>query len=176
MNTQDNIESMYLLRSGITIFNTQNDAMDQLISQLTQTIPAKLMLVTDITGQILAAAGDRGTINLVALGTLLASDIAASKEVARITGEYQDGQIILREGHDYTTFLLEAGPHLILFAQIPNDVPLGWGRLNMCKAANKLEKVVSVYTEEEIDIDDIVVDDVDLPDLIGEKLNELWGK
>jgi predicted regulator of Ras-like GTPase activity (Roadblock/LC7/MglB family) len=170
--TEDNVSS-FELRSGITIFPTQDKAIYEVISNLALKLPAKFILVTAVTGQVISVAGDRGQIDLVALGSLVAGDLAASQEIARMSGEYQNFQIILREGEKTHTFISEAGPHLILFLQISDDVPLGWARLLVQEAARNIEKILDAL-QEDVESVDLGLEQEKLPDIFSGALDELW--
>ncbi len=174
MNQGEDIKGLYELRSGITIFPSHDKAIDQVISTLSLKIPARFILLTTVTGQVITAAGDRGQVDLVALGSLIAGDLAASQEIARITGEYHDYQTILREGENTHAFISEVGQRLILFVQIPNDVPLGWARLLIQEAARKLEEVLNTQPEA-LESLDLGSEQEKLPDLFSSALDELWS-
>ncbi len=161
------------LRSGITIFASQDTAIDNVLRELIERCPAKLALVTDVSGQIVSAQGDRGSINLVALGSLIAGDLAASQEIARITQQYQSCQMILREGQLANTFIGEAGPYLVLFVQVSKDVPLGWARLLITKSAKLLEDIINTPPES-VDNLDLGIGDQDLAESFSDALEALW--
>lgn len=173
MNQTENNENLFDLRSGITIFSSQDKAIDEEISNLVVKVPAKFILLTAVTGQVISVAGDRGQIDLVALGSLIAGDLAASQEIARITGEYQNFQIILREGEKTHAFISEAGPHLILFLQISEEVPLGWARLLIQETARNIEKILSALPED-VESLDLGLEKEELPDIFSGALDELW--
>jgi len=174
MNQGEDIKGLYELRSGRTIFPSHDKAIEEIISTLSLKIPARFILLTAITGQVITATGDRGQVDLVALGSLIAGDLAASQEIARITGEYDDYQTILREGENTHAFISEVGQNLILFVQIPNDVPLGWARLLIQEAARKLEEVLNTQPEA-LEALDLGSEQEKLPDLFSSALDELWS-
>lgn len=175
MKNQDEVvRSLYELQSGATIFSSQDKAIDQIISMLVVKVPAKFILLTAVTGQVITVAGDRGQIDLVALGSLIAGDLAASQEVARLIGEYQDYQMILREGKKTHAFISEAGPHLILFVQISRSVPLGWARMIIQEEAKKLERVLNTRPEK-VESLELGLEQDELPDLFSSALDELWS-
>ena len=64
--------------------------------------------------------------------------IAASREIARITQELEEHQIVLREGNSSYTMVTDAGPHLVLLAQVSSEVPMGWARMLVKEAALRL--------------------------------------
>ena len=175
MNSEKEFKNAYDLRSGITIYTSQDQAIDTIITSLVTKVPAKFVLVTAVTGQVISAAGDRGKTDLVSLGSLIAGDLAASQEIARLTGVYQEAQMVLREGEKTHSFIAEAGVHLILFVQVTDDVPLGWARIVIREAAKKLEDVLNTHPEN-METLDLGAVGVDLPDLFSDALDELWSQ
>jgi len=137
----------YRLRSGIAIFPAQELALQQIVADLLNQLPARFILLSDVAGQIICAKGEHEGINLVALSSLMAGDLAASQEIARLTGEYQDYQLILREGQTSHTVISEAGQNLIVLAQVTHDVPLGWVRIQMQQAVRHLAEQMETPTE-----------------------------
>lgn len=166
--------SLINLRCGISIFPSQDKAFDQILSDLLNKAPARFILLTDISGQIISACGERGKADLVALGSLAAGDLAASQEIARISsGEYQENQMIMREGTKMHTIIYKTGPYLILLLQITSDVPLGWVRFLVKQAAVKINLVLTSDPEK---VDDCVSEfkNSDLQEQVADLFNDLW--
>ncbi|MCB0164342.1 MAG: roadblock/LC7 domain-containing protein [Anaerolineae bacterium] len=132
----------YSLRSGLTIYPSQDKLISQTLTELKQKLPAHLIVLVDVTGQVVSAQGEQKNVDLVSLGSLIAGDLAASQEIARLTGQYQDNQMVLREGQNIHTFIIEAGIHLAMLVQVAESVPLGWGRMLTVKSAQRLSEIV----------------------------------
>jgi predicted regulator of Ras-like GTPase activity (Roadblock/LC7/MglB family) len=167
----------YQMRSGLRIFPSHEQAFDRILTELVQRLPAHFVLLTDVAGQIVVSKGDHEKINLVALGSLMAGDLAASQEIARLTGEYQDYQIILREGQSSHTLISEASNYLALLVQITNDVPLGWARMCVQKACRDLALKLAESDHlgiEEAPLEIMTESDADLSDLFSQALDDLW--
>jgi predicted regulator of Ras-like GTPase activity (Roadblock/LC7/MglB family) len=169
----------YNLRSGISVFPEQQKAIDKILVNLRQELPAHFLLLGDVTGQIVQARGERDNIDLVALGSLMAGDLAASQEIARLTGEYQNYQMILREGSSKHTFISEVGHHLILLVQVSNDVPLGWARKFIQRTVRQVEDIMA-NTPLEVQQPGLekqlapMLNQEDLPGLFSDALDDLW--
>lgn len=181
MKNRDFNEGHYTLRSGITIYPSQNKAIEQVVTELIQKVPARFVLLVDVTGQVILARGEQGRVDLIALGSLVAGDLAASQEIARLTGEYQDHQMVLREGHTVHTFIAEAGIHLAFLVQISNDVPLGWARMLIQQAARQLADLLSEPPAEArppapTDLFSAALGEEELSDLFSDALDELWSE
>jgi predicted regulator of Ras-like GTPase activity (Roadblock/LC7/MglB family) len=171
-------ESMlaYQLHNGLTIFPAQDQALDRVLIDLVQNIPAHFALLTDRSGQIVSFRGDRGRIDLVALGALVAGDLAASQAIAQITNEYSDYQMVLRQGQHNNAFLTEAGQHLILLAQVAAEVPLGWARVLVVEAARQLDIILSTPPElGEETTPKPELEQSDLTDLFSQALDSMWS-
>lgn len=168
--------SAYTLRSGITLYPSQNQAISRTMSLLVQKVPAHFALLTDVTGQVILARGEQENVDLIALGSLVAGDVAASQEIARLTDQYQDFQVVLREGKKMHTFILETGLYLVLFVQVSTEIPLGWARMAIKNSAQELAKIVADTPEEvsKKEISDDTLGQEDLPDLFSEALDDLW--
>lgn len=175
MKNSPPLESSYSLRSGLTIFPSQQEALDQVLTELAQKLPARFLLLADVTGQIISVRGEQHQIDIVALGSLVAGDLAASQEIARLTGQYESQQMVLREGQNVHTFITEAGHHLALFAQVSNDTPLGWARMLIKKVAGQLADIAATppKTDETQQLN-LELDQAELPDLFSDALDEMW--
>lgn len=166
---------VYTLRGGLTIFPEHHQALELLLANLVQKIPARFVLLSDVSGQLISSRGDTGRINMVALGSLVAGDLAASQEIARLIGEYQDHQMILREGQTAHTFITEAGHSLALLVQVSSEVPLGWARMLIQEAARNLAEIMERAPDEmKPTTPEPILAENDLPDLFNDALDELW--
>lgn len=168
-------QNIYTLRSGLTVFPEHYKIIDRVLTEVVQKIPARFVILTDVSGQLISARGDQGKTNLVALASLMAGDLAASQEIARLTDEYQDYQMILREGRTSHTFITEAGRHLALLVQVSADVPLGWARMIIQQTAHQLAEILDqeVTSTASPEPEPVLTED-DLPDLFDNALDNLW--
>ncbi|MEW5867696.1 MAG: hypothetical protein AB1894_00345 [Chloroflexota bacterium] len=173
MSSQNPWEEGVRLRGGITIYPSHEKALDRILGELVERCPAAFALLAEISGQLISIQGERGERDLIALASLAAGDLAASQEIARLTGEYKHHQLVLREGEKFNTFISESGPHLLVFVQVANEVPLGWARLLIREATRQLAKVID-HPAEEVEKLDLGLDDDKLSDLMGDALDALW--
>ncbi len=145
MNTE--LNNPIDLPSGFSLGPLQDDAIDHVLEELSEKCPAQFILLAEVSGQILSAKGERGSADLVALSSLVVGDLAASQEIARLTGQYENYQMILREGPEANTFISEAGSYLALYVRVGNNVPIGWARLLIQEASRQLAMVVLTHSE-----------------------------
>ena len=83
------------LSGGTTIYPEHMNLIECVLSDLVLNVPALFSLLTDTAGQNIAWDGEIGDTNLVTLGALIASDMAASQEIARVTSDYRNHHMIL---------------------------------------------------------------------------------
>ena len=167
------------LRSGSHVPTGNFEQIEQLADGLLRTTLARMVLVIDVSGQVVTARGKYDGVDLVVLGSLVAGDLAASQEIARLTGAYQDYQLVTREGIDSHSFIAEAGQNFVLFIQMGTDTPLGWARVQIRHAAEHLAKI-EVQKNQGIPgmiAAELAQEDgtTDLSDLFGEALDDLWS-
>ena len=171
-------QELHKLRCGVTILPEQSEAFARLTTELLTQVPANLVLLVDVAGQVVMTKGSHDNVDLIMLGSLVAGDLAASQEIARLTNQYQDYQIVLREGENFNTFIIEAGDYLALLVQVEREVPLGWARMVIKRMGQSLAQVMenaelSAETEAAFILDD---PNDELSDLFGEALDDLWGE
>lgn len=177
--TQKSNQNRYNLRSGLVLYPAQQEAIETLLTELVQRVPAQFILLADITGQVISTRGQKSPNNLVGLGSLVAGDLAASHEIARLTGQYEEYQMVLREGQTTHTFICEAGHHLALMVQISTETPLGWARMAISKAARQLTEIATSPPVEQM-AEAIPAEDLEpfrqdgLSNLFNDALDDLW--
>ena len=110
---------------------------------------------------------------MVALGSLIAGDLAASHQIAHLTGTYEERQVILREGKNCHILVTDAGRQMILFVLAGVEVPVGWLRLLGLEAARLLAKTVE-KTDEQGEGRRVELDEKSLADELDRALGNLW--
>lgn len=167
-------DNLIHLRTGITIYPSHDQAIEGLLDEFMSRCPAVFILLVDTTGLQIASRGDVSGMDLTALGSLVAADLAASQEITRITGHDRNNQLILREGTQINTFVCEAGRELALFIQVSRDVPLGWARLLIRGLSGQLSEIIATPAEH-LDELDLGLGDKQLSDLAEEALDSMWS-
>jgi predicted regulator of Ras-like GTPase activity (Roadblock/LC7/MglB family) len=164
----------HYVTTGLLLMPEHTQAIDQVLAALRRNAPASLVVLTARDGQFISAAGENvGAIDVVALGSLIAGDLAASHQIARLTGEYEDFQVILRQGRESHMLVTDAGPQMALFVLTSGDVPVGWLRLLGMSAARLLGKIVETGPSH-LDMRALGLDDKTLADQFGQVLGDLW--
>lgn len=161
------------LRGGLSISIQQMQTIQKCVNRLVDMVPAKYALVVDTSGQVVTSGGDKGIIDQAILGSLIAADLAASQEIAHLTGEFQEYQMILREGNKTNIIISEAGKHLILLALFSKETPIGWSRALIQKCSREIGAYTDVKIDDSVDVPPDVVDG-NLPELFNDALDQIW--
>ena len=159
----------------VILYPGHDKAFRKVLEELSQKCPTQFLLLAGVSGQPIACEGERGETSLAALGALLAGDLSASQEIARLTNQYQSYQMILREGRESTIFLSEAGPFMILFARVDHEVPLGWARMLILESCRTLADIASSRPDELAGLD-LDLHEERLSELIGDRLDSIWSE
>ena len=162
------------LQYGVTLFPEQDKAIDKILADLIQKIPAQFILMTNVTGQIISVCGERGKTDLIALGSLVAGELVANQEIARISGEYQEYQLILRQGSTTNTWIAEAGDYLVLLLKVSSDVPMGWARMLITQGAKAIAKIMRETPQQEKPTEFSLGDG--FSNQIDDALEDLWNE
>jgi predicted regulator of Ras-like GTPase activity (Roadblock/LC7/MglB family) len=158
---------------GIVVSPEQINEINLILSELMEECPAQLALLIDQSGSVLSYQGENQSIDLVVLAALVAGDLCASQEIARLTGQYQKFQLIIREGELSNTILSEAGEQIIIYLQVSKVSPLGWVRLRLIEACKKL-RTINFQIPEKINMTSDSNDNNDLSNFTDDALDAMW--
>ncbi len=176
MNVEENkqLPEPLVFRSGFQIFSTQLTECEKIMSSLAEKVPTQLVILLEKSGQIISHVGKCDRFDLIAFGSLISADLAASKAIAEYSEEYQDTQTILREGKLFDTLICEASEQLILFVQFSTQISLGWARLLVKEAVVKITRaMLTSPTEESAEVPK-PPQDHKISDAIEDRLKEIW--
>ena len=172
-NTQEG-NKWHTMQKRVSLTAEQLKAIEKVAAQLRGQTPALFVLVTDRNGQVVDSAGElEQSTEMAELAALLAGDLAASSEIARLIGTYQRHQLILREGESLNSFISEAGHDLVLFVLTTAEVPLGWARLLLQEAAGKLA-ALKLGTEETTSAAEILLNGDGFEENVQQSIDGLW--
>jgi predicted regulator of Ras-like GTPase activity (Roadblock/LC7/MglB family) len=159
-------------RSGLILSRDQYNTVEKKLHTLLDMIPARFVLLVDTSGQLVSILGEHTGVEPSILGSLIAADLAASQEIARITGSFQEFQMILREGEKNHIAICEAGKEMLFLVLFGKDVPLGWARKLIQRSAQEIGAISAIQPE----IPEMTEKDSkgDLPDLFNSALDEIW--
>lgn len=163
------------LSGGTTLYPENLVQIEKVLSDLVLQIPGLFVMVADHAGQNIAWDGEAGSASLVTLGALIASDMAAGQEIARVTGDDNLPSMILHEGETFHQFICEAGEAMVLFARVPADTPLGLSRNFIKQAAEALGKIARQSSARQ-QAEKTGLTDQKLQEEIGNAVDDLWSR
>ncbi len=158
---------------GVVLYPQQERAIHAVLEEITAKAAASLVLVTTHTGHFVASNGGRPGMDIAALGSLIAADLAASQQIARLIDENEAYQMVLREGDRINMFVSEAGPVLVLLVVVASAEPVGWVRILVREGSRKLAAIAQASLEP-IAEPEHATPEGELADLIGNALDKLW--
>ncbi len=169
------------LRGGLVLYPAQQQVIERVLADLLQKLPARLILLTESSGQAIAFQGNQrqpngSELDPVALGALVAGDLAASMEIARLTGEYHAFQLVLRQGEQSHIFIADAGRSLALLVQVASRVPLGWARMLIVETAHSLAEILAEPPPEQTAPALDLRLNQDLTEMVGNALDSMWSE
>lgn len=158
---------------GVVLYPQQERAIHAVLEEIIAKAAASLVLVTTHTGHFVASNGGRAGMDIAALGSLIAADLAASQQIARLIDETEAYQMVLREGDRINMFVSEAGPALVLLVVVPSAEPVGWVRILVREGSHKLAAITQTALEPITEPENPPAQG-ELADLIGNALDKLW--
>lgn len=163
------------LHGNIVLYPEQLKTIEQLLDTLVEKLPARLAVLTQVSGPMIAfrvASGGRvATFDPHALGALIAGDLAASREIARVTGTYEERQLVLRQGQQSHIWIAEVGNEFALLVQANGQTPLGWARMVTLETAQRLARAAQPNP---LPTADPSVPNDTLTDLVNDSLDSIW--
>jgi hypothetical protein len=159
-------------RTGLILTSQQIQKMQQELDYLLERIPAKLAILVDISGQLVTLSGEMIQYDFAALGSLIAGELAASQETARILGDAQDFRLILREGDRTNLVIAQSGQFLTFMVLYTKEVPIGWARKLIQQTATKLLEISLLEPSRD---DKTINNEIpnNFPDLFNDALDDL---
>lgn len=167
-------ETIKRLRCGFEIYPTQLQAIEKIISSSLEKIPAQFILLTDSSGLVISQSGKNDIADPAELGALVAGDLAASQEMARLLGDFQTHQLILREGEQSNIWIVDAGKHLVLMIKVATSIPLGWTRLLIKRTAKLIASAIETITLDESTSQEFDFSKEDFSVQFNQSFEDLW--
>jgi len=160
--------------SRLSISDAQDRGISAALDKLKKQAPARLVLLADRNGQTIYNSENSQDSWLVELAALLAGDLAASEEMARLMNSQEDQLLILREGQNQHSYLAKVGAYLVLFVQLSGEVPLGWSRLIVQEAVQEILEMFEASPGQEVK-PDASLNGQNVQESVNEALDSLWN-
>jgi predicted regulator of Ras-like GTPase activity (Roadblock/LC7/MglB family) len=123
-------------------FNQLNAVCDRLQRESN----AKVTLIIDRNGQVVAASADAVRMDTVSLASLVAGNVAATGGLAKILGE-KDFSVLFHEGEKDHLHITLIGTRAVLVVIFDSRSTLGLVRLRVKKAAEEITRVFEVVVQ-----------------------------
>lgn len=160
-----------MLPQRISLSAHQLRQIDACLTQLRREVKALLVLLADISGQLIEEQGVDGHINAAVLSALTAGEMAATREMARLVGQQARFKMMLHEGDTRTVYLSDVDEEMILITVCDNSTPIGLLRFHLREAVARLQQILQESRAQEVEREDNLAASLD--QLIALDLNAL---
>jgi predicted regulator of Ras-like GTPase activity (Roadblock/LC7/MglB family) len=160
--------------SGLTLSPLQEKALEAVLVQLAAKSSAALALLSSRTGHYISSRGSRHDVDTAALASLVAADLAASQQISDLVDATESHTMILREGERFATLIAEAGPSLVLLVVASREVPLGWIRMLVQGAAQRMAEITRPAQGRPMPAPAAMIPGGEFADLVGQAIDDLW--
>lgn len=116
------------------------NAITQLLQKFLFESNARVALLVDRTGQLVATVGEQPNFDPTAFATLTAADFSANDQLARLIGE-TDFNSLFHQGEKESMYLADVARRVILVTLFDNRTTLGLVRLKMKDTVADLTKL-----------------------------------
>jgi len=133
------------MKRGLYLSAGLIDQMDRILAELRQKTRVNCVILADISGQLVSAAGVTAGFDAQTVAALTASDMSATAELARQLGETKPFRLLFHEGEQRHLYLSDVGNSLILIVIFETNVPIGLVRVFTERAARELLPLIDSY-------------------------------
>lgn len=123
--------------------------IDVYLTRLRREVKALLVLLADISGQLIEEQGVNGNINAAALSALAAGEMAATREMARLVGQQARFKMMMHEGDNRTVYLSDVDEEMLLVTVCDNSTPIGLLRFHLRETVAQLRYILREARAEE---------------------------
>jgi predicted regulator of Ras-like GTPase activity (Roadblock/LC7/MglB family) len=124
--------------ADLVLFEEDFHRLQQVLRKLKGESGASVVLLVDKNGQRIASVGDVEAIDMTALASLTAGNVAATDGLARVLGE-REFSVLLHEGEKENIHVSIVGRRVILVVIFSDRSSLGLVRLRVRQAAAELD-------------------------------------
>lgn len=122
----------------LVLFEEDFRSLQSVLRKLKADTGASVVLLVDKNGQRIASVGDVDALDMTALASLTAGNVAATDALARILGE-REFSVLLHEGEKENIHVSIVGRRVILVVIFSDRSSLGLVRLRVRQAAAELD-------------------------------------
>lgn len=132
--------------ADLVLYDEDFRKLQQILRRLSQESDAAFVLLVDKNGQRIASVGDVDSLDVTALASLTAGNVAATDGLARILGE-REFSVLLHEGERENIHLSIVAGKVILVVIFGDRSSLGLVRLRVRQAAAELADAFREITD-----------------------------
>ena len=126
--------------SNICLYETEYGRLKSILAMTQKELRAELILLIDRSGQQIASEGPSRNIDMTALASLAAANIAATDGLARLVGE-PEFSVLYHQGKRRSIQISDVAKKFSLVVVFDENVSLGMVRLRVKRATAYLEEV-----------------------------------
>ncbi len=126
--------------SNIILYDADYQRLRSILAMTQRDLPAELVLLIDRSGQQIALEGAVRDIDMTALASLAAANIAATDGLAHLVGE-PEFSVLYHQGKRRSLHISDVAKKFSLVVVFDDSVPLGMVRLRVKRATIYLEEV-----------------------------------
>jgi len=126
--------------SNIVLYEAEYLRLKSILAMTQRDLRAELVLLIDRSGQQIAFEGPARGIDLTALASLAAANIAATDGLARLVGE-PEFSILFHQGKRRSIHISDVAKRCSLVVVFDDSISLGMVRLRVKRATSYLEEV-----------------------------------
>ncbi len=131
-----------MARSQLILSVGQLQELRQLLAQFGQQADVRFVFLGDLSGLDIVSWDGRDSTDVGSVAALAAGDMMATLEVGRLLGGKRACNLIVQEHDELTILIGRVGEALLLLLATARDVPLGWSRLAMKRASDRILAIV----------------------------------
>jgi|SRR5688572_6265515 len=132
--------------ADLVLFEEDFRALQQILRRLRQETEASVVLLVDKNGQRIVSIGEVEALDMTALASLTAGNVAATDGLARILGE-REFPVLLHEGEKENIYVSIVARRVILVVIFADRSSLGLVRLRVRQVVAELERAFAEITE-----------------------------
>jgi predicted regulator of Ras-like GTPase activity (Roadblock/LC7/MglB family) len=125
---------------NIVLYEAEHQRLKSILAMTQRDLPAELVLLIDRSGQQIAFEGSPRGIDMTALASLAAANIAATDGLARLVGE-PEFSILYHQGKRRSIHISDVAKRFSLVVVFNDTVSLGMVRLRVKRATVYLEEI-----------------------------------
>ena len=129
---------------SLVLHNPEHVRIKAILTKILRELRAELVLLINHSGQAMAHEGSAENIDMVALASLAAANVAATESLARLLGEHEFS-IVFQQGRQRSLHISDLSKRFSLVLVLSGTVSLGLARWKVKLATVLLDEVFQDY-------------------------------